>query len=662
MAVTQFRGANNGVGTSQIKSGSISNADIHASAAIALSKLAAAVIQANGGQAFTNDQSMGGFKLINLADGTASTDAVTKGQLDAVAAGLDYKEAARVATTAVLSGTMIANNGTPATGERSYNTTAKTITWFTGEGPTAIDGVTLANGNRILVKNETSTSGPSGGEGRQYNGIYVRTSQDVWTRASDHDGTPTNEISTGNAVFIVEGTANATTGWVLSTTNAADPDNINVNTETKNFTQFNAASTYTASNGITLAGNDFQLNLTGLSTATIVAADEIAFADSSDSNTEKKTTFANFEAALTLDNQLGTLSVGKGGTGATTLTSNGVLYGNGTSAIAATTAGAANTILYSNAGTPAFTSNVFVTQSATDSQFYSNASSSVSLKATATGASLLANTANHGSGASGDIFVATGTGTANSGAIALDTGTASGGNTGAITVTTGNAASGNSGNIVLATGTASSVAGVIRFQVALSNVAEVQADGLNLYTGNTYQINNVSVLSSTTLGSSVVTSSLTAVGTLTSGAWNATTIGTQYGGTGLSIVPTTINDGDLLIGDNAGDAFVKATLSAGTGISITNGGGSITISVAAGVVTTSDVVVGETPSGTINGTNDTFTIANSPVTGTVAVYLNGQRTISGAGNDYTISGTTITFEAGQIPQTGDTLRVDYIIA
>lgn len=729
MSNTQIRGANNGSGTSQIKPGTLSNADIHASAAIALSKLAEAVIQADGGQAFTADQSHGGFKITNLAAGTASTDAVNKGQLDAASAGLDYKEAVRLATTAtqgtlytIMSNTVGASNGVvlnvtggsgtfdPDAGETIVtsggtativavdNVTAGSTTkiWvrnITGSALTTsftshsggvtgltissidttsyvayiatsavgvqnIDSTTVAVGNRILVKNQVTTT---------QNGIYrvilVGTASltQVIARTDDMDGTPTNEISTGNAVFVVAGSTLATTGWVLSTTDAADPDNISVHTETKVFAQFNAASSYTASNGITLSGNDFQLNLTGLTTATIVSADEIPFADASDSNNEKKTTFANFEAALTLDNQLGTLSVSKGGTGATTLTSNGVLYGNGTSAIGATAAGAANTFLYSNAGTPAFTSNVFVTQSASAAELYSNASTSFALKATATAASLLATTANHGAGASGQISVSTGTGTGGTGLLSLDTGAASGGNSGGITITTGNAASGNSGAVTISTGTASGTIGSIVFAPGGVTTADVAADGFNIITGTSYQINNTSVLNATTLGSSVVTSSLTSVGTLTSGTWNASVIGTLYGGTGLAITPTAIADGEILIGSNAGDAFVRTTITAGTGISVTNGAGSITIAVAAAVITSSDIVTGETPSGTVNGSNDTFTIASTPLTGTVRVYLNGIRQKSGSGNDYQISGSTITFEAGNIPQTDDVILADYFI-
>jgi hypothetical protein len=66
----------------------------------------------------------------------------------------------------------------------------------------------------------------------------------------------------------------------------------------------------------------------------------------------------------------------------------------------------------------------------------------------------------------------------------------------------------------------------------------------------------------------------------------------------------------------------------------------------------------ETPTGSINGANTTFTLANTPVVGTEQVFLNGILQEPGAGNDYTISGLTITYLAA--PATGDRLRVTYI--
>lgn len=71
----------------------------------------------------------------------------------------------------------------------------------------------------------------------------------------------------------------------------------------------------------------------------------------------------------------------------------------------------------------------------------------------------------------------------------------------------------------------------------------------------------------------------------------------------------------------------------------------------------SDFVVGEIPSGSINSSNTTFTLANTPIAGTVMLYLNGQRMQFGAGNDATISGGTITMLFA--PATGDKMIADY---
>lgn len=72
---------------------------------------------------------------------------------------------------------------------------------------------------------------------------------------------------------------------------------------------------------------------------------------------------------------------------------------------------------------------------------------------------------------------------------------------------------------------------------------------------------------------------------------------------------------------------------------------------------TSDVT-NEVPSGTINGVNSTFTLANTPIAGKEKIYLNGVRLFPGAGNDYTIATATVTMLI--VPQTGDRLTADYL--
>lgn len=63
-------------------------------------------------------------------------------------------------------------------------------------------------------------------------------------------------------------------------------------------------------------------------------------------------------------------------------------------------------------------------------------------------------------------------------------------------------------------------------------------ENYNLLINKTYQINNVTVLSSTTLGSSVVNSSLTSVGTITAGVWNAGAVTSSGAVQGIQLVST----------------------------------------------------------------------------------------------------------------------------
>jgi len=78
----------------------------------------------------------------------------------------------------------------------------------------------------------------------------------------------------------------------------------------------------------------------------------------------------------------------------------------------------------------------------------------------------------------------------------------------------------------------------------------------------------------------------------------------------------------------------------------------------AGTLSPTNFVIEETPSGSINGSNTSFTLANTPTSGTVKLYLNGVRQKSGAGNDYTISTNTITMTTA--PVSGDVLIADYM--
>lgn len=132
----------------------------------------------------------------------------------------------------------------------------------------------------------------------------------------------------------------------------------------------------------------------------------------------------------------------------------------------------------------------------------------------------------------------------------------------------------------------------------------IDADGIDLDTGNDFQINNVSVLNATTLGSAIVASSLTSVGTITTGTWQGTTIAVDQGGTGQ----TSYTDGQLLIGNTTGNTLAKATLTEGAGIDITNGNGTITIAGEAASVTNAGIVELATTAEIDTGTDSTRAI------------------------------------------------------
>lgn len=74
-------------------------------------------------------------------------------------------------------------------------------------------------------------------------------------------------------------------------------------------------------------------------------------------------------------------------------------------------------------------------------------------------------------------------------------------------------------------------------------------------------------------------------------------------------------------------------------------------------LTNTNFVDQETPSGTVNGSNTAFSLANTPVAGSVHLYLNGVLQESGAGNDFTISGASITMATA--PLSGEKLRASY---
>lgn len=171
--------------------------------AISLSKFTAA----------TADLDAGSHKIVNVSDPTAAQDAATKAYVDAFINGLSPKDTVRAATTA---------NGALATA------------FANGQ---VIDGVTLATGDRILLKNQTAPA---------ENGIYTVNASGAPTRAADADS---SADLLGASVFVSEGTANGNTLWVMTTDGP-----ITVGTTGLVWSQFGGPGTVTAGTGIQVSG------------------------------------------------------------------------------------------------------------------------------------------------------------------------------------------------------------------------------------------------------------------------------------------------------------------------------------------------------------------------------------------------------------------------
>lgn len=226
MAQTQIHGG------TQIRTGTITS-DRIVSGTIADDRLASSYVKADGTRAFTGNQSMGGNRITSLGDPSASTDAATKAYVDGLLQGFDWKQSVRAASTA---------NATLSSGFANGS---------------VIDGVTLATGDRILIKNQATGS---------ENGIYTVNASGAPTRATDADSS--SEVTAGLTVFVSEGTTNGNSAWALTT-----DDTITLGTTSLVFAQVSGGPGYTAGNGLTLTGQSF--DVVAADTSLTVNADNV---------------------------------------------------------------------------------------------------------------------------------------------------------------------------------------------------------------------------------------------------------------------------------------------------------------------------------------------------------------------------------------------------
>jgi hypothetical protein len=240
-----------------------------------------------GGGRIIYDSSSSFFKF-TAADGSTlvqarvatnpsdANDIASKSYVDSTINGLDVKASVRVATTAAI-----------------------TIASDLNVGDT-IDGITLADGDRVLVKDQVTGS---------ENGVYVAGATPA--RAADFDAD--SEVTAGAFFFVEEGTTNADNGFVLTT-----DDDITVDTTSLAFSQFSGGGQITAGAGMTKSGNT--LDVVGGDGIT-ANANDIAVDIAADSALG----FVGGALDVTIDlsdstnDVTGTLAVANGGTGQTSL-------------------------------------------------------------------------------------------------------------------------------------------------------------------------------------------------------------------------------------------------------------------------------------------------------------------------------------------------------
>ena len=169
--------------------------------------------------------------------GFTDNSLANKAYVDSVSQGLDVKNSVEAATTANLSATY--SNGTAGVGA--------TLTF--GTAVTTLDGYTLVNGDRILVKDQTNAF---------ENGIYTRTSSTVFTRAIDAD--TSSDLSGGVFVFVEQGTLNGDNGYVFTHNGAPT-----IGTTNLPVSQFSGAGQITAGAALTKTGNQLDVAVDGSS-------------------------------------------------------------------------------------------------------------------------------------------------------------------------------------------------------------------------------------------------------------------------------------------------------------------------------------------------------------------------------------------------------------
>jgi hypothetical protein len=182
----------------------------------------------------TGHVSVSNALIKDVATPVDPNDAANKAYVDAVAEGLHIHASVQAATTAPLTGSVTYDNGTSGVG----------ATLTTDTPINTLDGYSLVNGDRVLIKNQANAA---------HNGIYIRTSSTVFTRAADFNTVA--EVASGDFLFISNGTINGKTGWIQVI------PMVTFGVTNITFEQFSGAGTYIAGSGLAFTGNQIDIVL-----------------------------------------------------------------------------------------------------------------------------------------------------------------------------------------------------------------------------------------------------------------------------------------------------------------------------------------------------------------------------------------------------------------
>ena len=317
---------------------------------------------------------LGGLSSVAVtADPTTAFQLTTKQYVDGlIATGLYYHEAVQAATTGTLAsitgGTVTYNNGTAGVGATLTLSVALTV----------LDGYTLLNTNRILVKDQADQT---------QNGVYTwATGGTVLTRSTDTDtsGPGTGDLSQNDYFFTQNGTVNKGVAFVCTTVGT-----IVFGTTAITFAEFSTSQVYTGTSPIQISGTVISLNTvpvaSGGTNITSYAVGDLLYASGA-TTLSKLADVATGNALISggvttapswgkiglTTHVSGTLAVGNGGTGVATLT--GLAYGNGTSAFTAASAAEVVAVIsttpVANATTATNATNTTITANSTNAANY----------------------------------------------------------------------------------------------------------------------------------------------------------------------------------------------------------------------------------------------------------------------------------------------------